>query len=518
VRIFLSYPSSERETAARVNYALLALGHDVFFDREDLPAGLEYDEAIRAAIEGSDLFVFFITPEAVAKGRYALTELRLAERRWPHPHGRVLPVMLRPTPLAEVPAYLRAVSILEPHGDLAAEVADAVQRMALALRPWGRARRLLGARAARWTLAGALLLAVAAAGVVWRNAAGEKNGTPVSPPSPGHPAPSSGYTPLPPEVGRRARAVAVSPEGYVVAAAGPAQLLRFAADGSPLGDPIALPGEPALVVRQNGILLVATRAPDAVVVMDMSDWSRLDSVGVAPERAVGDSARNRVASEVQSVAAYTGTLWVVTGGSEGTPALLRLRQPEREWVVASWSETPAGLDPRDLRLRRVGEWLWAVSSARTPSTLYRIEGVTRLDTFEGSFARMAACAHALGESAAGHLLLLSCDDRLQEVRVDGRRLSLERWWPVPPPQEARGNTPDEVIERDGESVFVALNYYRIRTPRHTRIVRVSGQGTEVLLDEKDAVATSLAVTQRGVVVVFRRADGTTDAGTLPRRR
>lgn len=119
MRIFLSYPSEARETVSRVNYALLAQGHDVFFDRDDLPPGHEYDAAIAGAVEESDVFVVFLTQEGAAQGRYAATELRLAEQKWPHPGGRVLPVLLQPVDFDAIPPYLRAVSVLEPRGDVA---------------------------------------------------------------------------------------------------------------------------------------------------------------------------------------------------------------------------------------------------------------------------------------------------------------------------------------------------------------------------------------------------------------
>jgi hypothetical protein len=41
----------------------------------------------------------------------------------------VLPVMIQPTPSESVPAYLKAVTILEPSGNIAAEVADAVKAL-----------------------------------------------------------------------------------------------------------------------------------------------------------------------------------------------------------------------------------------------------------------------------------------------------------------------------------------------------------------------------------------------------
>jgi nucleoid-associated protein YgaU len=126
MNIFLSHSSAQKDVATQVCVDLQAAGHDVFFDREDLPSGQSYNDRIARAIDACDLFVFLISPDSVAHGRYTLTELKVARRKWDNPSGRVLPVMVAPTPLTEVPAYLKAVTILEPEGNLAAEIVMAV--------------------------------------------------------------------------------------------------------------------------------------------------------------------------------------------------------------------------------------------------------------------------------------------------------------------------------------------------------------------------------------------------------
>jgi nucleoid-associated protein YgaU len=122
LKIFLSYATAQRAAADDIAHRVQAAGHDVFFDREDLPPGQSYDDRIRGAIEGCDLFVFLVAPESVASGHYTRTELKIASRRWPTPGWHVLPVEVAPTPLADVPAYLRALTILQPEGNTAAEV------------------------------------------------------------------------------------------------------------------------------------------------------------------------------------------------------------------------------------------------------------------------------------------------------------------------------------------------------------------------------------------------------------
>ncbi len=127
MKIFLSYASDHRPTAEDLCCRLQALGHEVFFDREDLPAGRSFDDHIRNAIEESDLFVFLISPESVKDGRYTRTELKLASRKWPTPGWHVLPVELVATPIENVPAYLRSLTVMQAEGNLVAEVVIEVE-------------------------------------------------------------------------------------------------------------------------------------------------------------------------------------------------------------------------------------------------------------------------------------------------------------------------------------------------------------------------------------------------------
>jgi hypothetical protein len=127
--IFLSYAAEQRLVAEEIALALRGEGHSVFFDRSDLPEGDAYNARIREAISACDLLVFLVSPQATAPGRYTLTELAFAADKWPSPAGRVLPVMVQPTEMAAIPAYLRAVVIQRPAGSVAAEVVAAVDRM-----------------------------------------------------------------------------------------------------------------------------------------------------------------------------------------------------------------------------------------------------------------------------------------------------------------------------------------------------------------------------------------------------
>jgi len=130
VNIFLSHSNAQSTIAERLALSLRGDGHTVFFDRSDIEPGEEYDSRIRKAIGSCDLFVFLISPESVAPDSYPLAELGIAEERWPHPKGHVLPLVVQPVDISRIPSYLRAVSIFDPQGDFVAEASAAIARIA----------------------------------------------------------------------------------------------------------------------------------------------------------------------------------------------------------------------------------------------------------------------------------------------------------------------------------------------------------------------------------------------------
>ena len=146
MRIFVSYAREQHEVADRIALGLRNEGHTVFFDHDALSPGEDFDAKIREELAESQLFVFLISPDSVAPGGYTLTELGLARQRWPSPRGRVLPVMVVDTPFDDIDPYLRAVTVLQPAGDVVAEVLARVDAIA-------RRRRLRVAVAAGSVLA-----------------------------------------------------------------------------------------------------------------------------------------------------------------------------------------------------------------------------------------------------------------------------------------------------------------------------------------------------------------------------
>jgi TIR domain len=123
MRVFLSYASENRARAEEIALALKAMGHRVFLDADQLKGGEDYNQVIREQLAQADRFLFLISPHAVEPGAYTLTELRAAQERWPHPRHHVLPVLLQPTEMDSIPTYLKAVTIFQPAGNVAAEIA-----------------------------------------------------------------------------------------------------------------------------------------------------------------------------------------------------------------------------------------------------------------------------------------------------------------------------------------------------------------------------------------------------------
>jgi len=74
----------------------------------------------------------------VSEGRYTITEIEFANARWRNPSNHALPAMVKATDLGSVHPYLKTVTMLQPRGNLPAEVVAAVARLAGPRRRWPR--------------------------------------------------------------------------------------------------------------------------------------------------------------------------------------------------------------------------------------------------------------------------------------------------------------------------------------------------------------------------------------------
>ncbi len=121
MKVFVSHSHAQARDADALALALRNSGQEAVLDKDLLEGGDEYVVKLQRALQSSDLFLFMLSPEAVAPNCFALTEMALARKRWPTPKGHVLAVMWRQTPTSDVPEYLKSVSFLLVTGNAVAE-------------------------------------------------------------------------------------------------------------------------------------------------------------------------------------------------------------------------------------------------------------------------------------------------------------------------------------------------------------------------------------------------------------
>jgi hypothetical protein len=156
MKVFISYAKADVAIAKAIAIRLKQERQRVFFDRSDIPTGSTFDSHIREQIARTDFLIFLASPDSLAPGAYALTELSWFEERFSIPDGRVLTVLLRNQQLRDLPPYLRSVSIPSFEGDLFAEVTGRTLQCL---------RLIRRSAIQRWLAALVLILAIA--GVCW---------------------------------------------------------------------------------------------------------------------------------------------------------------------------------------------------------------------------------------------------------------------------------------------------------------------------------------------------------------
>jgi len=66
-----------------------------------------YSQVRGSHVANADVFIFLISPDSVRPGAYTFTEFRLVREKWASPQQHLLPVLLEPTDMETIPAYLR---------------------------------------------------------------------------------------------------------------------------------------------------------------------------------------------------------------------------------------------------------------------------------------------------------------------------------------------------------------------------------------------------------------------------
>jgi WD40 repeat protein len=104
--IFISYGRKESKTlATRLHDRLLAEGYDVWFDQNDIPLAVDFQEQIDDGIKNTHNFVYIIAPHAIASP-YCAKELQLAQKY----SKRILPVMHVDSDYDEMPPIIQKLN------------------------------------------------------------------------------------------------------------------------------------------------------------------------------------------------------------------------------------------------------------------------------------------------------------------------------------------------------------------------------------------------------------------------
>jgi hypothetical protein len=136
--VFLSYASEDRTVVEKLKAALEAAGVDVFFDREQLQAGDDWDGKLRRNIHQCSLFVPVISQRTLTMERrffrvewnLALDEAQMAS--FSSEEAFLLPVVIDDTPLdnPNLPAKFRAVQATPlPGGEPTRDFIDRVRQL-----------------------------------------------------------------------------------------------------------------------------------------------------------------------------------------------------------------------------------------------------------------------------------------------------------------------------------------------------------------------------------------------------
>jgi len=100
--VFVSYSRRDAEFVRRIARSLESFGKSVWIDTDDIADTEVFPQAIRNAIEGSDSFLFVITPSSVVSD-FCEQEITYAKRL----EKRMVPVLLSAVPDPEIPEEIR---------------------------------------------------------------------------------------------------------------------------------------------------------------------------------------------------------------------------------------------------------------------------------------------------------------------------------------------------------------------------------------------------------------------------
>src|SRR5262245_56960422 len=150
LKVFISY--SRRDSTDFADELVAGLeygGFAPFLDRHDIAAGEDWEARLGGLIAQSDTVVFVVSPEAV-KSERCVWEVRQTVDL----SKRLIPVVHKPVPDADIPAELRRLQFVRFDGrGLARPLAELAEALRIDL-GWIREHTRLGELAARWQARG----------------------------------------------------------------------------------------------------------------------------------------------------------------------------------------------------------------------------------------------------------------------------------------------------------------------------------------------------------------------------
>jgi WD40 repeat protein len=145
---FISYSHQDREFVLRLRTALQGRGKEVWQDESGIRPAERWELALRRAIEGSDAFIFVISPDSAASPEcrrefdYALTL-----------NKRVVPVVASLIDRTKLPAGLPAFQFVPPRGEFEADFSASLDLLVSAIDTdleWVRDHTQWGLKAIEW--------------------------------------------------------------------------------------------------------------------------------------------------------------------------------------------------------------------------------------------------------------------------------------------------------------------------------------------------------------------------------
>lgn len=391
MKVFLSHAAADSALAEQACFALRELDYEVFFDRSSLPHGEGFHQRIREELVSSDLFVILVSRNALRAGSYCLTEIEFAQQRWPHPTGRVLPVLIEPLKASDLPAFLTAVTYLEPKGNVVAETAAATAQLA---------RRIRRRHVLRIALAAAAVAVVSTIALVAVRANAE----------------TGPVRALPGALRHRVRVATTASDGrMLLALADPPELVEFTG-AEEMRVLAKLDAEPIALASGDEMLAVATGSSTPIQLFRGAGFEPLAPLAIEFACDDCDQHPDGLATRPVELAVFDERVWVRTREENRAPGFIAYTPQTEQWKLPYYGHysyeqlVEFGAWTEGARLRVVNDHLWALSEADGHAVIALADQELAVfsDAADGEFA----CARDIAQGPERSLVLLGCDGAL----------------------------------------------------------------------------------------------------------